>query len=175
MMNVNVMGYARMIMTFLPILGRPLEGKKANFKRGMIILISSIGGLVIAPNLQFYGISKASTIAMAIALRQHFAITNQKYMQVLDIRPPQFDTQLYVGSNLDAWIQELRASGKLPTPDKFAALIVKAAKKGGGDVNLTLLGKFAAFGVKFFPGLVLSSSRRYYFKSQNKEQEKTKK
>jgi NAD(P)-dependent dehydrogenase (short-subunit alcohol dehydrogenase family) len=168
MMDVNVLGYARMLLTFMPILGRPMTGKKARFKQGMVIFILSIGGLVIAPNLQFYGVSKAASIAMASALRQHFLINNQKYMKVLDVRPPQFDTQLYVESDLDAWIKELRAKGKLPTPERFASMIIKAAQKDAQDVNLTFLGKVAAFGAKFFPGTVLYFSRRYYQNNQKK-------
>jgi len=169
-MNTNVFGYARMILTFMPILGRTLEGKKAHLKKGMVVLISSIGGLLIAPNLQFYGISKAATIAMANALRQHFLINGQKYMKVLDIRPPQFDTQLYAESELEEWINGLRAKGKLPTPEKFAALIIKAAQKEAKEVNLTFLGKVAAFGAKIFPGTIHYFSRWYYKKSQNKSQ-----
>ncbi len=165
-MNVNVNGYVRMIFTFLPILGRDLDGKNKGQKSGLVITISSMAGVVIPPNLQFYGISKTATRGVAKALRQHFLVNGQKHMKVLNVNPPQFDTQLYVHSDLDQWIVKLRENGKLPTPAAFAAKIVKAAHRGQREVNLSLMGKLGAFGARFFPNMTENMSRVYYHKSQ---------
>nr|MDO8083627.1 SDR family NAD(P)-dependent oxidoreductase [Candidatus Sigynarchaeum springense] len=133
-MDVNVNGYARTAFSFLPLLGRPIEGKHQGLKRGLVVLISSVAGIIMTPNLQFYGISKAATRAMAKALRQHFWMEGQRYMKVMNVNPPQFDTQLYVNSDLDGWIAKLRRQKKLPGPDAIADSIIKAARREQKEV-----------------------------------------
>nr|MDO8113148.1 SDR family NAD(P)-dependent oxidoreductase [Candidatus Sigynarchaeota archaeon] len=167
-MAVNVNGYARTIFSFLPLLGRDAGGKQPSLKRGLVITISSMAGLVMTPNLQFYGISKAATRAMAKALRQHYWMASQPHMKVMNVNPPQFDTQLYVNSDLDAWIAKLRRQKKIPSPDTIADIVIKAARKNKEpqEVYPTALARLGAFGARWFPGLIEYSARAYYKKNQ---------
>jgi short-subunit dehydrogenase len=169
-LNTNVMGYMRMILTFRPILGRPLPPKKGkpptNQKEGMVIIISSVAGMVMAPNLQFYGITKSATAMMARALRTQYALDKQPQMKVLNINPPQFDTEIYRGTELEAWVERLRSQGSIPTAEDFARSIFKAAKKEKKSLTLTASGKIGGAGGWMFPNFFDAMARKFYYRSQ---------
>ncbi len=172
-LDLNVNAYVRMIINFLPVLGRPVPKSKDDLKRGSIINIASMGGVAFMPNLLFYGISKSTVIAISRALRQYFAARKQKYMYVLNVNPPQFDTELYENTLLESWIATLRKANKIPSPGTLAPLIVNAATKGKRNLNIGWAGKLGAIFAKISPRLVDYMTRRFTLKMNKKPKEES--
>ncbi len=170
-MDLNVHAYVKMISAFLPVLGRPIPKTKAGLKQGLVINIASMGGVAFMPKLLFYGISKASVIAISRALRQYFAARKQKQMHVLNINPPQFDTELYENTALESWIATLRKANKIPSADALASQIVKAAKNGTRNLNIGWAGKLGWIFAKMSPRLVDYMTRRFTLKMEKKPKE----
>jgi short-subunit dehydrogenase len=163
--DLNVNGYMRMLLKFHPILGRPISEKHPNLKQGLVIIISSTAGIVMTPNLQFYCISKAATNMMARAMRSEFRLEGQRYLRVMNVNPPQFDTEIYVGTELASWVESLRLNHKIPTADSFAQLIVKGIKKGKKNLNLTMVGKMGWMG-RIFPETFDKFALKFYHNQQ---------
>ncbi|GAB4330757.1 MAG: SDR family NAD(P)-dependent oxidoreductase [Promethearchaeota archaeon] len=161
LMAVNVEGYVRVTMAFLPHLCGQMDGGKR-----LVIMVASMAGLIVPPNLQFYAISKAAVRASCRALRQHLQICGAKRTRVMCVLPPQFDTRLYEGTDLQNWIERERAKGRLPRPEEFAREILKAARKGRRELYPSRLGKLAAVGARLSPRLMDYFARRYYLKNQ---------
>ena len=165
-MDVNVNGYMRILTKLLPIVGRDVvikkKKKEKTQKKGMIIIVSSVSSIIIPPTLQFYGISKHATRAMSVALRQHLLFYGFNKIKVLNVNPPQFETDIYEGSGLEGWIEDTKKRGWLLTTERIALDIIKAIKKEKEEINISFFGKIASFGIKYFPRIMYYFTRRQY-------------
>ena len=128
----------------------------------MVVIVSSLSALIIPHHMPFYGISKVTTRAISIGLREHYLLRGQKRMKVLNVNPPQFDTGIYSDEKLKQWLADTKNKGWFFPTEKIADSIIKGIRKNKRELNLTKFGKITAFGIRFFPKMLYYFARRQF-------------
>lgn len=170
-MEVNVNGAMRVLLAFLPIIGRPFSGnrlekiqKKAQknkkpeikfpTKEGMVVQIASMAGYVVLQNMEFYAISKYAARGIAEALHRHFYSEGETEMKVLTVNPGPFDSSLWQGDKAKSWTQRMKVQGLFPSVEKISEWTMSAIKNKKREVFLGKMAHLTHFGVFWMPKVI---------------------
>ncbi len=163
MHDVNVKGYMRVAWAFMPILGRVPEGQEETpeNKEGQIICVCSMSGEICVPLMQFYSITKAACRMVAKALREHYIYLNQPKMNVLEINPMQFESNLYSNDeHANKFAETMKEKGMMPTTEEIADQIIKAAEKEKQEIFIPALAQVTEYLYRLFPKLTTTLVRK---------------
>ncbi|WP_234900069.1 SDR family NAD(P)-dependent oxidoreductase [Streptomyces filamentosus] len=121
LLEVNVLGAVHGARAVLPVMRR--QG------RGVVIDVASLlGGVVVAPYLGGYAMSKAALVVFDDVLRQELALAGERHIQVCTLLPAAVDTPFF----RQAGNRSGRAVRSLPpvaTPERVARAVVRTAAR----------------------------------------------
>ncbi|WP_073815257.1 SDR family NAD(P)-dependent oxidoreductase [Streptomyces sp. CB02261] len=144
--DVNVMGVVHGARAALPVMRR--QG------HGMLIDVSSVlGGVVQAPYMSAYAMSKAALITFDSALRQELALAGARGVRVCSVLPAGVDTPFFRHAANHTG-RRLRTLPLLMSPERVAESVVRAARHRRRRVTVGAPALALTWGYAVAPGLV---------------------
>ncbi|WP_234312302.1 SDR family NAD(P)-dependent oxidoreductase [Streptomyces griseus] len=119
LLGVNVLGAVHGARAVLPVMRRQGGGV-------VIDVASLLGGVVVAPYLGGYAMSKAALVVFDDVLRQELALAGERHIEICTLLPAAVDTPFF----RRAGNRSGRAVGSLPpvaTPERVARAVVRTA------------------------------------------------
>lgn len=128
-----------------------LSAFQANGNRGVLINIASMLGVVGEPYLSAYVTSKHAIRGMTMCLRQE--MLQYPDIRIVTIMPVAIDTPIYHNSaNFTG--RRLRSIIPIYGPHRVARAIVKAARRGDGEIIVGTYGYALDIALRFAPSIV---------------------
>jgi short-subunit dehydrogenase len=146
---LNVVAPVRLTQLALPALER---------SRGVVVMVSSLAGVVSAPRLGAYAASKFALEALASGLRAEVAASG---VRVVVVRPGPVDTAFRANSITHGGEAGVRPRGaKAQTPEDVGALVVRAAERGTPVVETSLYVHAVSFVARHTPAILRWATAR---------------
>ncbi|MEU5216848.1 SDR family NAD(P)-dependent oxidoreductase [Streptomyces sp. NPDC020807] len=119
LLEVNVLGAVHGARAVLPV----MHGQD----RGVLIDVASLlGGVVVAPYMGAYAMSKAALVVFDDALRQELALAGEEHVAVCTVLPAGVDTPFFRhAANRSG--RDLRSLPPVATPERVARAVVRTA------------------------------------------------
>ncbi|MHA6797167.1 SDR family NAD(P)-dependent oxidoreductase [Pseudonocardia bannensis] len=143
-LDVNVMGYVHGCRAALP---RMIERD-----RGVIVNVSSILGVVAAPFVSSYAMSKFAVRGLGVSLRQELRLAGIRGVEVCTVLPAAIDTPIWENAANHSG-RRARALPPVYTPERVARIIVNQIRVPRREVVAGgLLGRAFLLHHKVLPG-----------------------
>lgn len=149
LMALNVIAPMRLTQLALPALER---------SRGVVVMMSSIAGIVSSPRLGAYSASKFALEALAIALRAEVASAG---ISVVVVRPGPVDTPFRENAVTRSTTPGVRPPGSNPqTAEQIADYTLSAIAKRRAVVETSAFVRVSSFGARVVPPIFRAAIRR---------------
>ncbi|WP_200430183.1 SDR family oxidoreductase [Streptomyces sp. NE5-10] len=144
--DVNVMGVVHGARAALPVMRR--QGG------GVLVDVSSVlGGVVRAPYLSAYAMSKAALVTFDDVLRQELALAGARGIHVCSVLPGGVDTPFFLHAANHTG-RRVRALPPLVPPERVARAVVRAARTHPRRVVVGVSSQLLVRAYRLAPGLV---------------------
>lgn len=148
-LELNVVAPLALTQALLPALAA---------KKGTVVMMSSIAGIVAAPKLGGYAATKFALEALSMALRAEVA---ERGIDVVVIRPGPVDTPFRSNATKGERTSEYDAPDpKAQRASEVAAMVVKAVDRKTAIVETSSLVKVAGLALRFAPPILRRSLRK---------------
>jgi NAD(P)-dependent dehydrogenase (short-subunit alcohol dehydrogenase family) len=143
--EVNVLGYVHGCRAALRVM-RPR-------RRGVIVNVSSIVGVVPQPYTSAYSMSKAAVRALGVSIRSELRLSGERGIRVATVLPATIDTPFFShAANYTG--RRVKAMPPVYTPERVARTIVKQAAAPRREVAVGTMGKAMTLQHAITPGFV---------------------
>jgi NAD(P)-dependent dehydrogenase (short-subunit alcohol dehydrogenase family) len=144
-LDVNVLGYVHGCRAALRVM-RPR-------RRGVIINVSSIVGVVPQPYTSAYSMSKAAVRALGVSIRSELRLSGERGIRIATVLPATIDTPFFSqAANYTG--RKVKAMPPVYTPERVARTIVKQAMAPRREVAVGPMGKALTVQHAITPGLI---------------------
>ncbi|MER5310860.1 SDR family NAD(P)-dependent oxidoreductase [Streptomyces sp. NPDC002773] len=151
--DVNVMGVVHGAGAAVPVMRR--QGS------GVLIDVSSVlGGVVRAPYMSAYAMSKAALVTFDDVLRQELALSGARGVHVCSVLPAGVDTPFFRHAANHSG-RRVRALPPLVRPERVARAVVRASRHHRRKVTVGAFGRVLTWGYAVAPGLVRAAIGRH--------------
>ena len=118
--------------------------------KGAVVMMSSVAGVVAAPQLGAYAATKFALEAIAMSLRAEVAA---KGVRVLVVRPGPVETPFRANSlHTDGKIGYRPAAAKAQSPDEVAEMVVRGVSRGTAVIETSRFVRVASLAARVAPG-----------------------
>ena len=143
--DVNVLGYVHGCRAALRVM-RPR-------RRGVIVNVSSIVGVVPQPYTSAYSMSKAAVRALGVSIRSELRLAGETGIRISTVLPATIDTPFFShAANYTG--RKVKAMPPVYTPERVARTIVKQAAAPRREVAVGPMGKAMTLQHAMTPGFV---------------------